>query len=161
MRPNIYVLIVSVLLGAFGFWFSADAVGQYLDTSRSFTSVHARYVPDSFKWLDPEHQEASAQFTFINDAPNDVTLAHLSLNLYFDGVFAGARYAPWERFEIPAGEEETNEVTFLTSIAHLREQGSDAELSLRGQMRLEFEGIERPLNVRISGPVGVVPYEED
>jgi hypothetical protein len=161
MRPNRYVLLVSFLLGAFGFWFSADAVAQYLNTARSFTSVYAVYVEDSFEWLDPEHERARAEVTIINDAPNDVDIAYFSLNLYFDGDFAGARYEPWERFVIPAGEQATFEVPFQVPIAHQRPRGSEAEIRLRGQMRLEFEGIERPMNVRVSGTIGVVPYEED
>jgi hypothetical protein len=161
MRPNRYVILVSILLGIFGIWFSADAVAQYLNTARSFASVDAEYVEGSFVWLDENHERATAEFTIINDSDNDAVLAHFGINLYFDGTFAGARYEPLPRIDLPAGEEVTLEIPFLVPIQHMKPLGSDAELTVRGQMRLEFEGIERPMTVRMSGTIGHVPYEEN
>lgn len=161
MRPNRYVILVSILLGLFGIWFSADAVGQYLNTVRSFAGIEYSYVEDSFTWLDPEHRRGTAEFRIHNDADNAVTIAHLEALLYFDGEFAGARYTDWDRVEIPAGETSTVEVQFLTSIERMRSAGSEADLSVESQIRLDFEGIEREMTVRASDSIGRVPYEEE
>jgi hypothetical protein len=160
MRPNRYVILISVLIGSFGIWFSADAVAQYLNTARSFASVDAEYVEGSFVWLDANHERATAEFTVFNGSDNDAVLAHFGINLYFDGTFAGARYDPLPRIELPAGEAVTVQVPFLVAIHEQRPYGSEAELSVRGRMRLEFEGIERPMTVRMSGTLGQIPYEE-
>ncbi len=160
MRPNRYIILVSILLGAFGAWFSADAVGQYLNTARSFASVDARYVEDSFVWLDPEHERATADFVITNESDNDARLSYFAIMLYFDGQFAGARYDQWEPIDIPAGDSVTVEINFLTSITQIRPEGSDAELSVRGQLRLDFEGIERDMTVPARGTIGRVPYQE-
>ena len=160
MRPNRYVILVSVLLGLAGSWFAASGVEQYLDATRSFTSVHISYVDGSFEWLDDEHERGVAQFTLVNDAPNDVTIGHLALNLLFDGEFAGAHYQSWERIEIPSGESVQVELPLLVSISHLRPLGAEATLSVRGQMRLEFDGIERSMTVRYSETIGRVSQQE-
>lgn len=159
MRPNRYILLVSLLFGVFGAWFSADAVGQYLNATRSFSAVDTSYVEGSFHWKDPDHEEATAEFDITNDSENDATLEYLGMNLYFDGAFAGARYGDWEAIEIPAGESVTVEIDFLTSISDRRPEGSDAELSLRGELRLAFDGIERAMTIPMSGSIGRVPYE--
>lgn len=161
MRPNRYVILVSILLGSFGLWFSADAVGQYLDTVRSFAGIEYSYVEDSFEWRDPEHRRGTAEFRIHNDADNAVTIAHLEARLYFDGEFAGARYTDWDAVEIPAGETTVVEVPFLTSIERMRPAGSEAELSVESELRLDFEGIEREMTVRASDSIGTVPYVED
>jgi hypothetical protein len=160
MRPNRYIILLSILLGAAGTWLTADAVGQYLNTARSFASVHAQYVEGSFAWEDPQHERAHATFAITNNGDNDARLTHLGMNLYFDGQFAGARYEQWEAIEVPAGESVEVDVPFLISISERRPDGSDAELSVRGQLRLEFEGIERPMTVPARGTIGQVPYEE-
>jgi hypothetical protein len=160
MRPNRYMILVSILFGAFGAWFSAEAVGQYLNTTRSFASVDTRYVEGSFSWEDSDHEEATAEVVITNDSDNNATLDYLGMNLYFDGTFAGARYEPWDAIDIPSGESVSVEIPFLVSITEMRSQGSEAELSLRGQMRLNFEGIERDMTVPTGGTIGQVPYEE-
>jgi hypothetical protein len=160
MRPNRYIILISILFGAFGAWFSADAVGQYLNTARSYAAVDAYYVEDSFAWEDPEHERARAEFVIVNDSDNDARLSYFGMNLMFDGQFAGARYEPWDPIDIPAGESATVEVPFLISISSLRPEGSDAELSVRGQLRLDFETVERDMSVPMSGTIGRVPYEE-
>jgi hypothetical protein len=161
MRPNRYIILLSLLLGAAGAWFTADAVGQYLNTARSFASVHAQYVEDSFVWEDPQHERAHVRFRITNNSDNDANLSHFSVNVYFDGTFAGARYDQWEAIEIPAGETIEVESPILISISELRPQGSEAEISMNGRLRLEFEGIERPMTVPTRGMIGQVPYEEN
>lgn len=160
MRPNRYIILVSIVLGIVGTWLSADAVGQYLNIARSFASVNAEYVDDSFVWLDPDYERGRAQFNVRNDSDNDALLDYLSMNLYFDGQFAGARYAQWDPVEIPAGESVTVEVPFFVSISERRAEGGDSELSVQGQLRLNFDNIERDMTVRTSGTLGEVPYEE-
>jgi hypothetical protein len=160
MRPNRYIILVSIVLGAFGAWFSADAVGQYLNTARSFASVYAQYVEGSFEWEDPQHEWANAEFVITNESDNDARLTHFGVSLFFDDRFAGARYDQWEPIEIPAGESVNVDVSLFVSISELRPEGSDAELSVRGRLRLEFEGIERPMTVPAAGTIGQVPYEE-
>jgi hypothetical protein len=160
MRPNRYVILVSILLGVAGAWLSADAVGQYLNMARSFASVDAQYVDDSFRWLDSDYEQAVAEFEVTNDSDNDARLDYLAMSLYFDDRFAGARYDQWEVVEVPAGESVTIEVSFFTSISELRPSGGEAELSVQGQMRLDFENVGRDMTVRTSGTLGQVPYEE-
>lgn len=160
MRPNRYIILVSVLFGVFGIWFSAQAVGQYLNTVRSFANIELAYVEDSFAWEDPEHERANAEFVIRNDSENDATITYLGLNLLFDGEFAGARYQPWDPLDVPAGESVTVEVPFLVSSERLRPAGSEAELGLSGEMGLEFEGIQRDMTVRVAETIGRVPYEE-
>ncbi len=159
MRPNRYIILVSIVLGIVGTWLSADAVGQYLNMARSFASVNAEYVEDSFVWLDAEHERARAEFTVTNASDNDAVLDYLGMNLYFDGRFAGARYVQWEPVEVPAGESVTVDVSFFTSITEIRPQGGEAEISVQGQLRLNFDNIERDMTVRTSGTIGQVPYE--
>lgn len=160
MRPNRYIILVSILFGVIGAWFSVDAVGQYLNTTRSFASVSAEYVDGSFAWGDPEHQRATSEFLITNDGENDASLAYFSVSLYFDGRFAGARYDDWDAIVIPAGESVTVSVPFIISISELRPEGSDAELSVRGRLQLDFEGIERDMTVSTAGTIGQIPYEE-
>lgn len=161
MRPNRYVILVSVLLGVFGIWFSAQAVGQYLNTVRSFSNVELEYIEDSFTWEDPGHERAHAEFVMRNQSENEATISYLALNLYFDDDFAGARYQPWDPIVVPAGESVTVEVPFLVSIENLRPAGSEADLRVSGEMRLEFEGIQRDMTVRVVESIGRVPYEEN
>jgi hypothetical protein len=160
MRPNRYIVLISLLLGVAGAWLSADAVGQYLNAARSFASVNATYVDGSFAWEDPQYERATAQFEIVNDSDNDARLVHFSINLYFDGRFAGARYAPWDAIDIPAGSSVTVDIPFLVSISELRPEGGDAELSVSGQLRLEFENVGRDMTVPARGTIGHVPYQE-
>jgi hypothetical protein len=159
MRPNRYVILVSVLLGLFGAWLTADALAQYLNTARSFTAIRTQYVPDSFEWQDPEYRRARAEIVIVNESENDALVDYFSISLYFDDDFAGADYEPWERFVVPAGEERTFEVNFLTTAPFIRHLGGEATLRVRGQMRLVFDGIQQPMTVRTSGTIGQVPYE--
>jgi hypothetical protein len=159
MRPNRYVILVSVLLGIGGAWLTADAVAQYLNVAHSFTAIHARYVPDSFVWHDPDFQRASARVVITNNSENDALVDYFGINLYFDGEFAGSDYTGWQRFTIPAGEEATVDVEFQTTSPFIRHLGGEANLSVRGQMRLIFDGIEQPMSVRTSGTIGQVGYE--
>ncbi len=160
MRPNRYIVLISILLGFAGAWLSADAVGQYLNAARSFASVDASYVEGSFAWKDPQYNEATAEFEITNDSDNDARLAHFGINLHFDGRFAGARYDQWEAIDIPAESSVTVEIPFLVSISEIRSEGGEAELSVSGQLRLEFENVGRDMTVPARGTIGHVPYQE-
>jgi hypothetical protein len=160
MRPNRYIILLSLLLGAFGTWFSIDAVGQYLNTTRSLGAMEVRYVEGSFVWLDPDYERARASFEIVNASRNDVTIPHYGQQLRFDNAFAGARYHDWEILRIPAGESQTFEVVFFIPVADIRRQGGEAELTVEGQLRLDFEGIERDMTVRTWTRIGQVAYEE-
>jgi hypothetical protein len=159
MRPNRYIIIASILLGAIGTWLSVDAISQYMNMARSFSSVNARYVEESFAWEDPQHERANATFTVTNNSDNDATLDFLTMSVYFDGQFAGARYDSWAPLDIPAGESVELDLSFLISISELRPRGGEADITVRGQLRLDFEGIERDMTVPTSGRIGQVSYE--
>jgi hypothetical protein len=154
MRPNRYVILVSLALGAVGIWFTVDALQQYFNVTRSFTSVHIEYVDETFVWDDAAYEHGTGAFRITNNAPNDVVIAHVTVNLFFDGQFAGGRYQPWERIAISSGESADIEMPFFISIAPQRERAENADLSVSGQMRLEFDGIEQGMTVRFNEQLG-------
>lgn len=159
MRLNVWVLLLSFCAGVAGIWFLFAAFDDYLDATRSYTQVDLRYQDESFQWLDAEYEESEAVLTVANRSTHVVTVTQMDVFLYFDGEFAGAEYTTWEPLEVDPGEVETFMVGFQTSTNTIQDQGGEADLSLAGRMRLEFEDISEPLSIRFSGDVGQVDWE--
>lgn len=159
MRLNRWVLLLALVVGGAGTGFLINAVTQFLDANRSYTSFDIRYVPDSFTWQEPDFEHAVAQVTITNDADRNVTIEHLQLHLYFDNEFAGSWYEPWEQIVLEPGASVTVTPRFTVTANSIQERGGEAELAIGGQMRLAYAQIERTLTVPLSGTVGQVSYD--
>jgi hypothetical protein len=156
MRVNRWVMLASLLIGITGIGFIYSATSTYVSTTRAYTSVDVVYERGSFVWLDPEFSQAEADVTILNRSETDITVTMLTLYLYFDGDFAGARYTPWERVDIPQGESLTVTTLFTVATARIQPRGGTGNLTLGGQIGIEFDGIREPLAFRLSGNIGQV-----
>lgn len=156
MYLNRWVLLLSLIIGALGIWSIQRAFVDYRQAAESFTEVSVSYVPDSFVWRDPTYSTGQADFRVVNDTPEAVTIELAQLRLYFDGAFAGAEYAGWEPVVVPEGEEMRFTSAFQVTTPRLDSRGDEAEISVRGDLRLRFDGIERPLVVRVRDTIGRV-----
>lgn len=156
MYLNRWVLLLSLIAGVLGIWAIERAFGDYRQAAESFTEVSASYVPDSFVWHDAEFSTGEAQFVVANDTPDAVTIEFVQLRLYLDGAFAGAEYAGWQPVVVAAGEETRFTSTFQVTTPELQPRGDSAELSVRGDLRLRFAEIERPLVIRARDTIGQV-----
>lgn len=159
MRLNRWVLLVTLLIGVVGTGFLVRAVQQFLDANRSYTSFVVRYVPDSFTWLDAEYEHGAAEVTITNDADRLMTIEYLTLHLSFDGEFAGSWYQAWEPVELAPGETITLSPNFTVTTNSIQAEGGSATLTLGGQIRVAYAGIERTLTRNLQGTVGEVAWE--
>ncbi len=156
MRVNRWVMLASLIIGLAGIWFIYDAASTYISTTRAYTSVDVRYERGSFIWLKEDFSSAYAEVTIHNRSESDVTVTALTLYLYFDGEFAGARYTPWEQVNIPQGESLTVPTEFSVATASIQDRGDTGDLSLGGNISLEFTDVREPLTFRLSGDIGQV-----
>lgn len=148
MRPNRWVLLVSLLVGLFGSWSYVTAMLDYRRTTEAFTSIDVEYVDGSFAWLDEERRTAEALFVLENGSRVDATVEYLILRLYLDGVFAGAQYQPWEPISLDAGDKTEVTIPFEVSISTISAEATmNSTASVRGEMRLAFDQVERSLTV--------------
>ena len=161
MRVNRWVMLASLVIGLTGAWFIYDASSSYISTTRAYTSVNVSYERGSFIWLDPEFGRAYAEVTINNDSDSDITVTTLTLYLYFDGEFAGARYTPWEPVNIARGESLTVPTEFTVATASIQGRGGTGNLSLGGNIALEFADIREPLTFSLSGNIGQVSEVRD
>jgi hypothetical protein len=160
VRLNRWVLLTALLVGVVGTGFLVRAVQQFVDANRSYTSFAVRYVPDSFTWLDAEFEQGVAQVTITNEADRLMTIEYLTLHLRFDGEFAGSWYQAWEPVELAPGQTITLSPTFTVTTNSIQAEGGQATLSLSGQVRVAYAGIERTLTRNLRGEIGAVAWEE-
>lgn len=129
-------------------WSYVTAIQDYRRTTEAFTSVDIVYVEGSFAWLDEARQTAEASFVLHNDSRVDAVVEYLILRLYVEDAFAGAQYRPWEPVPLSAGEETQITVPFEVSISTFADEDmSNANVSVRGEIRLVFDNVERSLSV--------------
>jgi hypothetical protein len=159
VRFNRWALLVALLVGIVGTGFLVRAVQQFVDANRSYTSFVVRYVPGSFSWLDAGYEQGVAQVTITNEADRLMTIEYLTLHLYFDGEFAGSWYQDWEPVELAPGQTITLAPTFTVTTNSIQAEGGQASLSLRGQIRVAYVGIERTLTRNLAGEIGEVAWE--
>lgn len=150
MRPNRWVLVVSLIVGLLGTWSYVTAIQDYRRTAEAFTSIELEYISGSFEWLDEEFGTAEARFNISNDSRADAAVEYLILRLYLDGEFAGAQYRPWQEVTVPAGEVVEITVPFEISISTTRDQAQGVSPTVRGEMRLAFDQVEQSLTVPLS-----------
>lgn len=156
MRVNRWVMLATLIVGIAGSWFLWSAVSTYVSTTRAYTSVSVAYERGSFIWLEQDYGSAYAEVTIHNRSASDITVTNLSLYLYFDGDFAGARYTPWERINISRGESVTIPTEFSVATASIQDRGGTGNLSLGGNIAIEFADIREPLTFRLGGNIGQV-----
>lgn len=156
MRVNRWVMLATFIIGIAGSWFLYDAVSTYVSTTRAYTSVDVRYERGSFIWLEEDFGSAYAEVTIDNRSASDITVTNLSLYLYVDGEFAGARYTPWDNVNINRGESLTVPTEFSVATASVQDRGGTADLGLGGQISIEFADVREPLTFRLSGNIGQV-----
>jgi hypothetical protein len=161
MRPNRWVLLISLIAGIGGTWSYLTAIQDYRTTAEAYTSVDAVYVAGSFVWLDDADRAAEAEFIISNDSRADARVDFLILRLYLDGAFAGAQYRPWEALEIPRGAERRITVPFEFAGDEQRPDAAQSDITLRGEMRLVFASIEQPLTVSLRERIGEVERDAD
>jgi hypothetical protein len=156
MRPNRWVLLLSFIIGLAGGWSYVAAIQDYRRTAEAFTSVEASVVNGSFIWLDSSYRSAEAEVSFTNASRADANIEHFTLRLYIDGQFAGAQYRPWVPLALPRGEQRIVTIPFGISAPDLSPQAQNAELSVTGEMRLTFSGVEQRLTIPLSERIEVV-----
>lgn len=154
-------MLASLVLGLAGIWFIWSASSSYISTTRAYTSVDVIYERGSFIWLEEDFGSAYAEVTIDNRSESDITVTSLSLYLYFDGEFAGARYTPWEQVSIAQGESLTIPTEFSVATASIQRQGGTGNLSLGGNISIEFAEVREPLTFRLGGDIGQVSEVRD
>lgn len=168
MRVYLSIIVVSVLLGVGGIIGLSDAVSDYTGTLRTYTQVDATYDEGSFRWLEPDFNRARLTMTLRNDSPVEATVINIDLFLRFDGeldgqiidnAFAGTNYNRFDQVTIAAGDSQSVPIEIEVTTNSIQPAGGTAELSLRGSMEVEFEGIERRLTLDLADNIGVVPGE--
>lgn len=159
MRAFWAALAVSLLLGIAGTISLVAAVSEYNSTLETYTELSIRYEPDSFVWVEPDFSAATTRVVIINDSPADAFVENLNLFLRFDGEFAGTNYERFPGIEVPKGETRVVTLNLGISTPSIQSQGGTAELSFTGSARVQFEGVERDLQMNVRERVGVVPAE--
>jgi hypothetical protein len=160
MRAFWAALAVSVALGVAGLISLVAAVSEYNSTLETYTELSIRYEPDSFVWVEPDFSAATTRMVIVNESPADAVVENLNVFLRFDGEFAGTNYERFEALEVPKGETRVVTLDLLVSTPSIQAEGGTAELSFSGSARVQFEGVERDLNLPIRERIGVVPAEE-
>ena len=156
------LLLVSLIAGVAGSVALVDAVREYRDTVRAYAQVEVAHEPASVVWHDSATRP-TLELTIViaNDSPVRVTAEYLDLRLYAEGEFAGADYDDWQPVTIASLASERRDVSLEISNSELEDDIGRADLSLRGEVRLRFDGVERPLTQRISIVLGrVAPVTE-
>lgn len=161
MRVNRWIMLVSAILGLVGGWLVYDAASTYVAAARAYASVSVVYERDSFIWLDEDFSAAEAEITIHNRSESDVVVPTLTIYLYVDGQFAGARYSQWRPLSIPKGESVTMVQEFSVATASVQDKGGTADLSLGGQISIEFSDVKTPMTFRMQHPIGQVSEVRD
>jgi hypothetical protein len=159
MRAFWAALAVSLILGIAGTISLVAAVSEYNSTLETYTQLSIRYQPDSFVWVEPDFSAATTEIVIVNDSPADAFVENLNVFLRFDGEFAGTNYERFPGIEVPKGETRVVTLNLGVSAPSIQAQGGTAELSFTGSARVQFDGVERDLQLNIREQVGVVPYE--
>jgi hypothetical protein len=159
MRAFWAALAVSLALGVAGLISLVAAVSEYNSTLETYTELSIRYEPDSFAWTSPDFSAATTRMVIVNDSPADALIENLDVFLRFDGEFAGTNYERFAAVEVPKGETRVITLELLVSTPSIQAQGGTAELSFTGSARVQFEGVERDLNLNVREQIGVVPAE--
>jgi hypothetical protein len=159
MRAFWAALAVSLALGVAGLVSLVAAMSEYNSTLETYTQLSIRYEPDSFVWTEPDFSAATTRMVIVNDSPADAVVENLNVYLRFDGEFAGTNYERFAPVEVPKGESRTVSLDLLISTPSIQAQGGTAQLSFTGSASVQFEGIERDLNLNVRERVGVVPAE--
>ena len=149
-------MLASLVIGLAGSWFIYDAVSTYVSTTRAYTSVDVSYEQGSFVWLEEDFGSAYAEVTVHNRSQSDITVTNLTLYLYVDGNFAGARYTPWDPVDIEKGDSITVPTEFSVATASVQPRGGSGNLSLGGNIALEFADVREPLTFNLGGDIGQV-----
>jgi hypothetical protein len=153
MYLNRWVLLISCIAGVAGIVALADAFLEYRDTVQAYTQVDVAHDSGSVVW-DDGNTRVTLQVIITNRSPATVTVEYLDLRLHADGKFAGADYDAWQPVTVASRASEQRSVTLEVSNSQLQDQFERAELSLRGEVRLRFAGVERPLTQRVSITLG-------
>jgi hypothetical protein len=159
MRAFWAALAVSLALGVAGLVSLVAAMSEYNSTLETYTQLSIRYEPDSFVWTEPDFSAATTRMVIVNDSPADAVVENLNVYLRFDGEFAGTNYERFTPVEVPEGESRTVSLDLIVSTPSIQAQGGTAQLSFTGSASVQFEGIERDLNLNVRERVGVVPAE--
>jgi hypothetical protein len=156
MYLNRWVLLVSLAVGLAGTAAVGRAFAEYRDATRAYSAIEVTYVPGSFAWQDTAFSGGQAELRISNRSPRRVTVEFFDVNLYLDGQFAGSDYTTWQPIDVARDGEQHVTTPLELAISSLRPQAAEADVTLRGQVRLRFDGIERPLTLRFRIPVGRV-----
>jgi hypothetical protein len=157
---NRWVLLLSCVAGVIGLVMLTGAFMEYRDSVRAYSRVEVTYDPGSVVWDTSNRQmELTLRIAIINRSSATVTAEYLDLRLYTNGVFAGADYDDWQPIAIPALFSEERTVSLEVSNPALQDQIAQGQfrqstLTIRGEVRLRFAGIERPLTQRVSLALG-------
>ncbi len=159
MRMFLAALAVSLALGVAGLVSLVAAMSEYNSTLETYTQLSIRYEPDSFEWVEPDFGAARTRMVITNDSPADAIVEDLSVFLRFDGEFAGTNYDRFPALEVPQGESRVVTLDLLVSTPSIQAEGGTARLPLDGSASVQFDGIERDLNLNVNERIGVVPAE--
>ena len=159
MRAFWAALAVSLILGVAGTISLVAAVSEYNSTLETYTQLSIRYEPDSFAWVEPDFSAATTRMVIVNESPADAFVENLNVFLHFDGEFAGTNYERFPGIDVPKGETRVVTLNLSVTTPSIQPQGGTAQLSFTGSARVEFDGVERDLQLNVREQVGVVPAE--
>jgi hypothetical protein len=156
MYLNRWVMLASCIAGIIGIVALVDAFREYRGTIRTYSEVEFTHAPESLVWSD-NGATLTVAIRIENDSPATVTVEYLGVRLHVDGAFAGADYGGWQPLAIPPASRDQRDVTIELSNRALRERASAGRLTLRGEARLRFDGIARPLTQRFTLTIDAPP----
>lgn len=158
MYLNRWVLLLSAILGIAGGVALAGAFAEYRDAVRRYTQVEIAPVPGSVRW-NADRTAVTLGLSVTNHTPASATVEYLDLRLYAAGAFAGADYEGWQPLTVASGASEQRALTLEISdpgLAGERAAGA-TEFSARGEARVRFAGVERPVTLRVQVPALAEP----
>ena len=159
MRAFWAALVVSLVLGVAGLVSLVAAMSEYNSTLETYTELSIRHEPGSFEWVEADFGAATTRMVITNDSPANALVENLDIFLRIDGEFAGTNYERFPPLDVPKGESRTVTLELLVTTPSIQAGGGTEPLSLDGSARVQFEGIERDLNLNVREQIGVVPAE--
>ncbi len=159
MRVFWAALAISVAIGLAGLVSLVAAMSEYNSTLETYTELSIRYEIGSFTWVESDFSAAQTRMVITNDSPADATVKNVNVFLQFDGEFAGTNYDRFPSIEVPTGETRVVTLDLLITAPSIQPEGGTANLTFTGSASVNFDGVERDLNLNIREKIGVVPAE--
>ena len=150
-------MLAALLSGVIGGWVLWSDIEQYTSALRTYSAVSVAYEPGSFRWTDDRFGGATVQMRVSNESGVATTVENIDVHLNFSGAFAGSSYDRFQPVPLAPGEERVLEFTIQVTAPSIQATGGTADLGIRGDATVAFDGLERDLHLPVRGEIGVVP----